>query len=94
MEETSKGQNYNSFMLIWCLKQLKGFYLKSSISGSFFSEKELLKLYTMILFSFPLVGCFDEVVNNRTNYQGYKYVYFFQYHTLTVIHFMDGEGVC
>ena len=46
----------------------------------------------MILFSFPLDGCVDEVIDNRTNYQGYKYVYFLQYHTLTVIHFMNGEG--
>ena len=48
----------------------------------------------MILFSFPLGGCVDKVVENQTNYQGHKYVYFLQYHTLAVIHFMSGEGVC
>ena len=36
----------------------------------------------MILFSFLFGGCVDEVVDNRTNYQGYKYVYFLQYHTV------------
>ena len=30
----------------------------------------------------------------RTNDQGYKYVCFLQYHTMGVIHFMNGEGVC
>ena len=45
----------------------------------------------MILF-FPLGGCVDEVVDNRTNFQGYKYVYFLQYHRLTVIHLMNDEG--
>ena len=63
-------------MLIWCLKQFKDFVLKFSITGSFFSEKEFLNLYTMMLFSFPLGGCVDEVVDNRPDYQGYKYVYF------------------
>ena len=51
-------------------------------------------MYTMILFSFPLGGCADDVVDNLANYQGYKYVYFLQYHTLTVIHFMNSEGAC
>ena len=48
----------------------------------------------MVLVSFPLGGCVYEVVNNQTNYQVYKYVYFFQYHTLTTIHFMSGKKVC
>ena len=48
----------------------------------------------MILFSFPLGRWADEVVDNRANYQQYKYVYFLLYHTMTVIHFMNGEGVC
>ena len=61
---------------------------------SFFSEKELLNLFTMLLVSFPSGGCVDEAVYNRTNYQGYKYVYFFRYHTLTVIGFINGEVVC
>ena len=48
----------------------------------------------MIRFSFSLGGCVDEVIDNRTNDQGYKYVYFLQYHTLAIIHFMSGEGAC
>ena len=44
----------------------------------------------MILFSFSLGGCVDEVVDIRTNYQGYKYGYFLQYHTLTVIYVING----
>ena len=64
-----------------------------SVSESFFSEKQLLNLYTMILFSFPLGRWAVEVVDNRTNYERYKYVFFLQYHTMTVIHFMNGKGV-
>ena len=48
----------------------------------------------MALVSFPSGGCADTVANNLTNYQGFKYVYFLQYHTMTVIHFINGEGVC
>ena len=55
---------------------------------------KILNLYAMTLFSFPLGGCVDEVVDDRTNYQGYKYVYFIQYRTLTFIHFVNGEGAC
>ena len=58
-------------MLICCLKQFKYFILKFSISGSFFSEKGFLSLYTMILFSFCLGGCVDEIANNQTNNQDY-----------------------
>ena len=47
----------------------------------------------MILISFPLGGCVDEVADNQTNYQGYKYIYFLMYHTLKVIYFMNAEGV-
>ena len=57
-------ENIITIMLIWCLKQFKGFILKFSISGSFFSEKEFLNLYTMTFVSFPLGGCDDEVVDN------------------------------
>ena len=47
--------------------------------------------YSACFFSFRWFA--DEVVYNRVNYQGYRYdVYFFQYYT--VIHFMNGEGVC
>ena len=78
-------------MLIWYVKQVKNFMLKFSIRGSFSSQKEFLNLYTMILF-FPPGGCVDEDVDNRTNYQGYKYINFVWYHTLSVLHFMNGEG--
>ena len=81
-------------MWVRYLKYVKDFILTFSISRSFFSEKEFLNLHTAILFSFPLGGCVDEVVDNRTNYQGYKYVHFLHYHTLTVIHFMNGRGAC
>ena len=64
-----------------------------SMSGKFFSEKEILNSYSMILFSFPLDGCVDEVVSNQTNHQRCKYIYFLQYRTLTVSHFINGEGV-
>ena len=53
----------------------------------FQKKKEFLNFYTMILLSFPLGRCFDEVLNNRRNHQGYEYVYFVWYHTLTIIHF-------
>ena len=93
------GRNFHrtkilTTMLIWCLKHVKDFILTFSISGSFFPEKEFLNLCTMILFSFSFGGCANDVVDNRINYQGYKYVYFLQYQTLTVIHFMNGEGAC
>ena len=48
-------------MLIWYLKQIKDFNLKLSISGSFFSGKEYLNVFTIILFSFALGGCVDDV---------------------------------
>ena len=48
MENTSTVQdNTTTIMLIWCLKQLKDFILKFSISGSFFS------FFLSILVSFP-----------------------------------------
>ena len=78
-------------MLIWYVKQVKNFILKFSIRGSFSSQKEFLNLYTMILFFSP-GGCVYEDVDNRTNYQGYKYINFVRYHTLTVLHFMNDKG--
>ena len=50
-----------------------------------------MNLYTMILLSFLLVTCVDEVVENRTNCQVHSYVYFFQYLTFTIIYFMNGD---
>ena len=35
-----------------------------------------------------------EAADNWINYHGYKYVCFLQYHTLTVIHFINYEGLC
>ena len=55
-------------MSIWCLQYVKDFILTIPL------EKKL-NLQTMILSCFPLGACFDEVVDNRTNYQGYKSVY-------------------
>ena len=81
-------------MLIWCLKYVKYFILTFSINESFFLDNEFWNLHTMILFFFFFWWMVDEVVENRTNYQGYKCAYFLQYHTLTVIHFMTGERAC
>ena len=72
----TSGRNFHRtkiimIMLICCLKQFKYFILKFSISGNFFSEKGFLSLYTMILFSFCLGGCVDEIANNQTNNQDY-----------------------
>ena len=52
-----------------CLKQFRDVILKFSVSGTFFSEKEILNLYTMILVSFGLGWYADEVTLNRTDYQ-------------------------
>ena len=60
---------------MWCLKQFRYVILKFSISGSFFSEKFFLKFCTMILVSFRLGRCGDEVTVNGTDYQGYKYMF-------------------
>ena len=49
---------------------------------------------TLFTSFFPLGGYVDEVVDNRTNYKGYKYVQFLHDHKLTIIHFMNGEGAC
>ena len=92
VEETSTGHYHNNY--VESVVRTKYFILKFSISGSLISEKEFLNLYTLILVSFPLGGCVDEAAHSRTNYQGYKYVYLLQCHTLTVISFMDGGGVC
>ena len=54
-------------MLVWSLKQVKDLILKFSMSESFFSKKQFLNLYV------TSSGCVDEVVDNRTNYQGYEY---------------------
>ena len=88
------SEKYHNIMLIWSLKQVVDFILNFSINGSFFSEKEFFNLNTMILVSFPSCGCIAEVFDNWENFEGYKYVYSLQHHTLTVIYFMNGEGVC
>ena len=49
----------------------------------------------MILVSFPLGGCVDEVVNSQANYQGYRYgVHLLWCYTFTVILSVNGQGVC
>ena len=49
----------------------------------------------MILVSFCLGGCVDEVVNSQADYPGYCYdFYFLRWYTFAVIHFVNGEGVC
>ena len=50
--------------------------------------------FTMILVSYPSCDCVDEVADNWTSYQGYKYVYFRRYHILSVNNFMNGKVVC
>ena len=70
----------------WLLVKEISTGVKLSISGSFFSQKEFLGFYTMLTFYFPLGGCVDEFVDNRTNYQRYKLFIW-----LTVIHLMNGE---
>ena len=53
-------------MFNWWLKQVKDFFLKFSISGSFFQKKKLWNLYIIILASFPSGGCVDEAVDSGT----------------------------
>ena len=86
MEETSTGHN-NYVELV----------VKTSLRFDpypFLFREIFLNLYTMILASSSSGECVDEAVDNRTNYQGYIYIYFFRYPTLTVISFMDGVRVC
>ena len=69
--------NVTTIMLIWCLKQVKEFIIKCSVSGSLFSEKWFLILHT-ILVSFPSSRCVEEVVDNQqiimnTNMSTFKY---------------------
>ena len=71
-------------MLIWCLKHVKRFYPYVFSKWKFLFRKRIFEslYYDTFFFSF------------QKNYHGYKYVYFLQYHTLTFIHFMNGEGAC
>lgn len=64
------------------------------MSESLFVKKtKSLNLNTIIIGSFPSGGYFDEVVNNKTIYQGYQYD-IHSFILFAVIHFMDGEEVC
>ena len=67
-EETSTGEKSQQ------LRQFGDNNMLKILSLHFQLEKKL-NLQTMILSYFPLGGCFDEVVDNRTNYQGYKCFY-------------------
>ena len=81
-------------VFLWCLKQVKDLILEFLINESFFSEKQLSDNYNIILVSFPLGGCVNEVVDNQANYQEYRYyVHFLRCHTFAVIHSVNGEGV-
>ena len=57
-----------------------------------FQKKQLSDYFTIILLSFPLGGCVDEVVNSQANYQGYKH--FHGCYTFAFIYSVNGEGVC
>ena len=60
-----------------------------------FQEKKLSDYHTIILVSFPLGWCVDEVVDSQANYQGYKYDdHFLWCHTFAVKHYVNGEGSC
>ena len=60
-----------------------------------FQEKLLSDYYTIIMVSFPLGGCVNEVVNSQVNYQGYRYdVHFLCCHTFAVMHSVNDGGVC
>ena len=48
-------------MLRWGLNQFRDFILKISIGGSFFFFSVFWDMYTMILVSFSLSGCVDEL---------------------------------
>ena len=91
-------QWHNRFVGLMLKKQVKELILEFSISGffNFFSEKtKLLDYYTIILVSFPLGRCVDEVVDSRENYQRYRCdIHFLWCRTLAVIHSVNGAGVC
>ena len=60
-----------------------------------FQKKKLSDYITVILVSFPLGGCVDEIVDIQANYQGYRCdVHFLRCRTFAVIHFVNGKGVC
>ena len=75
-----------------CLFSVKIWFVKTSIRIVKY-ESQVVNLHLYYGF-FLLGGCVDEVVDNWTYYQWYKCVYFLQYHTLTVIYFMNGERAC
>ena len=48
----------------------------------------------MILVSYPLGACEDQVADSHASYQGYRYnVHFLWCHTFTFIHSVNGEEV-
>ena len=60
-----------------------------------FQKRQILFSYSIIMVSFPSGRCLDDVADNRINSQGSQHdVCFLQYHTFTVMQFMNGEGVC
>ena len=60
-----------------------------------FQKKHLSDYYTIIVVSFPLDECVDEVADSQPNYQLYRYdVHFLWCHTFAVIHSTNVEKVC
>ena len=81
-------------MLVWCLKQVKDLIPEVLISCSFFSEKTTSDYHAMIMVSYPLGTCEDEVTDSHASYQGNRYnVHFLWCHTFTLIHSVNGEEV-
>ena len=80
-------------MLVWCWQQVKDLILEFLISGK--KTTFWLLYYSIILVSFPLGGCVDEVVDSQANYQGYRYgIHFLWCHIFAVMHSVNGEGIC
>ena len=79
----------------WSLKQVKDLILEFLISGNLFSEKNRLDYYTILLLSFPLDECVDEVVYSEANCRWYRYdAHFLRWNTFAIIHSVDAEEVC
>ena len=72
-------------MLISCLKQLKDFILKFSVSGSTLQYLLLFLQLDMLM----RLSTIEQIMTD-TN----MIFILLQYHTLTAIHFMNHEGLC
>ena len=56
-------KNSTTVVLVLRLKHGKDFILNFSVSGTLFSEKQILNLHTVIYVTFPSAGCVDDVDN-------------------------------